>query len=261
MNRINRCFSDNAKKLIAFTVVCDPDYLSSLEIVYELIENGADMIELGIPFSDPVADGPVIQAAYQRAGESGFVVDKAFEMVNEIRRRHETPLMFLTYYNIIYRYGAESFLKRCSKVSLDGLIIPDLPYEEQDEIAASANYNNINIIPMVSLTSGDRMKRILRDADEFIYCVSSMGVTGRRDHFREDIIALADMISVYTKKKKAVGFGITAPEHIAQLKDHFDGVIVGSAFVELAGRYKPGESGGEIGKLAARLKNELLCKD
>ncbi len=138
MNRINKCFLDDKTKLITFEVVCDPDYQTSLASVFAMIENGADIVELGLPFSDPVAEGGVIQKANERAIKSGYRLNDAFDFVIDIRKKYETPLLFLTYFNVIYKYGTEDFLIKCKEIGIDGLIIPDLPYEEQDEIKKEA---------------------------------------------------------------------------------------------------------------------------
>ena len=258
MNRINRCFEDNKKKLITFSVINDPDYTTSIDVISSMIENGADIVELGIPFSDPVAEGPVIQKANERALASGFCIQRAFEFVCDIRKRYDTPLLFLTYFNIIYRYGIEDFISKCKEISLDGLIVPDLPYEQQYELKSFAKEKNINVISLVSLTSKDRIARIAQEADEFIYCVSSMGVTGQRSDFDDDIFILSKELTSLTNKRKAVGFGIKSPDQVSLFRDHFDGVIVGSAFSSIC------ESGGMknapamIGAFTKSMKKNLL---
>jgi tryptophan synthase alpha chain len=258
MNRINRCFKDDKKKLISFTVISDPDHQTSLEVVSSMIENGADIVELGIPFSDPVAEGPVIQKANERALSSGFCIQKAFEFVCDIRKRYDTPLLFLTYFNIIYRYGIEDFIAKCDEISLDGLIIPDLPYEQQDEIKKFAKEKDINVISLVSLTSKDRIARIAADADEFIYCVSSMGVTGQRNDFSDDIFTLAKELDTLTNKKKAVGFGIKSPKQVSMFRDHFDGVIVGSAFSSICENNDTKNAPAKTGAFTRSMKKNLL---
>ena len=257
MNRINKCFLDGKTKLITFEVLCDPDYQTSLDTVFAMIENGADIVELGLPFSDPIAEGNVIQKANERAIKSGYRLYDAFRFVKDIRKKYEIPLLFLTYFNVIYKYGVKDFLIKCKEIGIDGLIIPDLPYEEQDEIKTDAEGYGINIISLVSLTSQDRTNMIAKNADEFIYCVSSMGVTGERKKFSSDIFSLAENLSKITKSKKAVGFGITTPEQVKKFKEHFDGIIVGSAFVRLCENKDYEKIPLETGKFTKELKKAL----
>lgn len=236
MNRINRVFS-NGKAFIPFITAGDPNLEITKQLVYELANLGVDMIELGIPFSDPVAEGPVIQAADNRALLAGTTTDQIFDMVKEIRKVCDVPLAFMTYINPVFSYGTEHFIKNSKEAGIDALIIPDLPFEEREEVKPYCNKYEIAFISMIAPTSGERIKNIAGQAEGFIYCVSSLGVTGIRDKIGMDA---ADMIKSATAVKDipcAVGFGISTPEQARAMAEISDGIIVGSAIVKIIERY------------------------
>nr|5EY5_A Chain A, LBCATS-a [synthetic construct]5EY5_C Chain C, LBCATS-a [synthetic construct] len=238
MNRIAEAFEELKKKgekaLIPFITAGDPDLETTLELVRALVEAGADIIELGIPFSDPLADGPTIQRASQRALASGTTLDKVFEMVRELREKNtDVPIVFLTYYNPIFRYGIERFVKECAEAGVDGLIVPDLPPEEAADLAAAAEKYGVDLIFLVAPTSTDeRIKMIAKHASGFVYCVSVTGVTGARSEIAADLAELVSRIRKHTDLPIAVGFGISTPEQAAEVAQVADGVIVGSAIVK-----------------------------
>ena len=179
MNKIEKAFS-NGKAFIPFITVGDPSLEFTEKLVIEMAKAGADVIELGIPFSDPSAEGPVIQAANIRGLSVGTNTDKIFDMIERVRKVSDVPLVFLTYVNIVFSYGTERFIKKCKEVGIDGIIVPDIPYEERDEIKPYCDTYGISYIAMVSLTSGDRIEKLVEDAKGYVYCVSSLGVTGER---------------------------------------------------------------------------------
>ena len=227
----------NKKALITFVTAGDPTINGTIQIVKELERKGADIIELGIPYSDPIAEGPVIQEANKRALMNNIKIKDIMNMVKEIRREVKVPLIYLLYYNCILQYGIERFFRECTECGIDGLIIPDLPYEELKEIEdVSTKYENeIDVITLVSPTSGDRIRRIAKKARGFLYCVSSLGVTGERDNFSTDFNEFFSIINISTSIPKAIGFGISTPEHVRMLKEYSDGLIVGSAIVRRIG--------------------------
>lgn len=236
MNRIKSTFkalkNDHKTAHISFLTAGDPDVKSSLELVKALIEGGSDIVEIGVPFSDPLADGPVIQAAANRALNAGITVDQVFELVVKCREITEKPLLFLMYINTLIVYGKERFIKRCKEVGIDGLIIPDLPYEERDEVFPLMNQYGIELIPLIAPTSKERVTMITSGCDGFVYCVSSMGVTGRTSEFHVDIDAYIEDVRSQTDLPIAIGFGITSNEDVKRFEKIADGVIVGSAIVK-----------------------------
>lgn len=236
MNRIEKVFS-NGKAFIPFITAGDPSIEVTERLVHELANAGADLIELGIPFSDPVAEGAVIQAADNRALSSGATTDKIFDMVKRIRRTCHVPIAFMTYVNPVFSYGTERFLNNCMEAGLDAIIVPDLPYEERDEIKPYCKKQGITYISMIAPTSKERISAIAADAEGFIYCVSSLGVTGVRDDIGG---ASADMINSVKAVKNipcAIGFGISTPEQARAMAKISDGVIVGSAIVSIIEKY------------------------
>lgn len=232
MSRIKKAFS-NGKAFIAFLTGGDPSAEKSLEFIRAMIQGGADLVEIGIPFSDPIAEGPVIQAANLRALSAGATVDTAFELVVKTRKESDIPLVFLTYLNPVYHYGYEAFFARCADVGLDGIIIPDLPLEERAEVKAVSDQYGIDLIALVAPTSQARVRAIATDAKGFIYLVSSMGVTGVRNTIETDVAAISGAIREATDVPVAVGFGIHSPEQAAAIANACDGVIVGSAIVKI----------------------------
>ncbi|MGM9637071.1 MAG: tryptophan synthase subunit alpha [Eubacteriales bacterium] len=231
-NRIAGAFK-NKKAFIPFFTAGDPDFDSTVAFVRAAVEAGADLIELGIPFSDPIADGPVIQAANLRAFAAGITTDRVFEMVEKIRSFTNVPLVFLTYLNPVFRYGYDKFLKKCRDVGVDGLIIPDMPIEEKGEIADIAASYDVDIISLIAPTSADRIRLIAGQSSGFLYVVSSMGVTGVRNEITTDLSAIIEAIRAVTDTPAAIGFGIHSPEQAKEYSKVADGVIVGSAIVKI----------------------------
>jgi tryptophan synthase alpha chain len=235
-SRITKKFKDlkmkKDKALIAYITAGDPDLETTLKLVEVMEKAGADIIELGIPYSDPLADGPVIQRASQRALHSGTTIDSVFQLVVRLREKTEVPLAFLVYFNSVYKYGFEKFLENCRISGVDGLIIPDLPLEERKELKEAMKEYAVDLIPLVAPTSEDRIREIVMEAEGFIYCISSRGVTGSRDSFGEDLSDFMDKVKKYTDIPLAIGFGISGPKAVNQLKGMCDGLIVGSAIIE-----------------------------
>lgn len=236
MSRISQKFNElkeqNKKALITFVTIGDPNLEGTKKIVEEMEEKGADLIELGVPYSDPIAEGPVIQAASVRALKNNIRIKDIMNMVKEIRQTVKVPLIYLLYFNCIFKYGAEKFFTECRESGVDGVIIPDLPYEERDEIDGVASKYDVDIITMVSPVSRERVEMISKDARGFLYCVSSLGVTGVRSRFDTDFNEFFSQINRCTGIPKAIGFGISTPEQIRELKGYSDGLIVGSAMVK-----------------------------
>lgn len=236
MNRIDERFAkvkaDGRKALITFLTVGDPNMEVSEKAIYTMQEEGVDLIELGVPFSDPAADGPVIQRADERALAQGVDIFKVFELVRKIRNNVEVPMVFLLYYNVMVQYGIEKFFKRCQETGVDGLIIPDLPYEESDEIKEYTEKYGVYQISLVSPTSKDRIKNIAKDAKGFLYCISSLGVTGGKSSFVTNFDEFVGTIKKYTDVPACVGFGVSNGRQVKELTKYFDGAIVGSAIVK-----------------------------
>lgn len=230
--RFNQLKKENKKALISFVTCGDPDLETTFSLVLEMEKAGSSIIELGIPYSDPLADGEVIQRASARALESGTHIDNCLNLVKRLRKVTQVPLVFLVYFNPVFKYGVEKFLNKCIEVGLDGLIIPDLPLEEKKPIVNVISGKPLNLIPLVTPTSGDRIKDIVKDAQGFIYCVSSKGVTGKRNSFDDHLKDLIQDIKKYTDVPTAIGFGISSREAVENLKSISDGLIVGSAIVE-----------------------------
>ncbi len=222
----------NEKALITYITSGDPDLDTTLKLVLEMEKAGADIVELGIPYSDPLADGPVIQRATQRALKAGTNIDSIFDIVLKIREKTEIPLVFLVYFNTIHSYGIKMFLDKCQNSGVDGLIIPDLPLEERRELNDIMKEYPIDLIALVAPTSEDRIRKIVLDAEGFVYCISSNGVTGTRDRFEVDLSNFINKVKKYTTTPLAIGFGISNKESIKNLKELCDGLIVGSAIVE-----------------------------
>ncbi|WP_019907756.1 tryptophan synthase subunit alpha [Thermoanaerobacter indiensis] len=262
MNRIDKKFKalkgEGRKALITFITAGDPDIETTYDIVLALEEAGADIIELGIPYSDPLADGPTIQASSQRALNKGVKIPDIMKIVEKIRLKSDIPLVYLVYYNSIFKYGIQKFLKESKDVGIDGLIIPDLPIEERKDISEEADKYDIYLIPLVAPTSKERIKLITQNGKGFVYCVSITGVTGAREDIETDIEEYMKMVSQYTNMPKAIGFGISTPEMAKKLKDFSDGIIVGSALVErIAKGYNKSEMLQEVKSFVSSLKEVL----
>ncbi len=232
MNKIAGAFS-HGKAFIAFITCGDPDLGTTAECVRAAVDGGADLIELGIPFSDPTAEGPVIQSANARALAGGVTTDKIFAMVKELRRDVSVPMVFMTYANVVYSYGIERFCDRCVEAGIDGMILPDVPFEEKEEFAPACRERGLSFISLIAPTSENRVAMIAREAEGFLYIVSSMGVTGVRSEITTDIGAMVELVRKSTSIPCAVGFGISTPEQAAKMAALSDGAIVGSAIVRL----------------------------
>lgn len=236
MNRIDLKFKDlknkDEKAMISFITAGDPDFKITEELVYGMEEAGADIIELGIPYSDPIADGVTIQKSSARALKNGTTISKIMQCVKSIRVNTEIPLVYLVYYNSVFKYGINRFIEECKKVGIDGIIIPDLPIEERKEILNIADKFEIALIPLIAPTSKERIEKIVTNASGFIYCVSTNGVTGARSEINTDIKAYMDTVSKFTDIPKAIGFGISSAKMAKELKEYCDGIIIGSAIVK-----------------------------
>lgn len=232
MSRIAQAFQ-NGKAFIPFVTGGDPDLETTQKLLVAMQEAGADLIEIGLPFSDPIAEGVVIQEANERALAAGCTTDKLFDMVKRARQTVTVPMVFLTYINPIFTYGKEKFMKRCVECGIDGLIVPDLPYEEKGEIKDVCETYGVDLISMIAPTSKERIKMIAREAKGFVYVVSSLGVTGVRSEISTNVEEMTDMIREATDVPCAVGFGISKPEQAAKMAAISDGAIVGSAIVRM----------------------------
>ena len=236
MSNIASSFA-NGKAFIPFVTCGDPDLETTAALVRTMAEAGADLIELGIPFSDPTAEGPVIQGANMRALAGGVTTDKIFDMVRDLRRDITVPMVFMTYANVVFTYGTERFVSVCRDIGMDGLILPDLPFEEKDEFAPVCRAYGIDIISLVAPTSADRIAMIAREAEGFLYVVSSLGVTGTRSEITTDLASIIRVVRENTSIPCAIGFGISTPEQARKMAALSDGVIVGSAIVRLVEQY------------------------
>ncbi len=236
MSKIHKAFRDK-KAFIPFITCGDPDLDTTKKIIRELEKNGADLIELGIPFSDPTAEGPVIQGANIRALSNGITTDDIFEMVKEIRADVTVPLVFMTYANVVFSYGMDSFFGRCAEAGMDGIILPDVPFEEKAEFECHAEKHGIDFVSMVAPTSEERIERIAQNAKGFIYIVSSLGVTGERSSINSHVKELVGKVKKSAKVPCAVGFGISTPQQASEMVQIADGAIIGSAIVRIIGQY------------------------
>ena len=232
MSKIANAF-ENGKAFIGFLTAGDPTVEKTVEYILAMEEAGCDLIEIGIPFSDPMAEGVVIQDANVRALKHNTTTDDVFDIVREVRAKTDIPLVFLTYINPVFFYGYERFFKRCSELGVDGIISPDLPYEEKGEIAEIARKNDVDVISLIAPTSKERIQKIAADASGFIYIVSSLGVTGMRSEIKTDLNSIIGDIRDVCDLPLAVGFGINTPEQSRDIAKIVDGVIVGSAIVKI----------------------------
>ena len=255
MSRIKEAF-ENGKAFIAFVTCGDPDLETTGAVVREMVKNGADLIELGIPFSDPTAEGPVIQGANLRALNGGVTTDQIFEFVKELRRDVSVPMVFMTYANVVFSYGAERFISTCRKIGMDGLILPDLPYEEKEEFQPICRRFGLELISLIAPTSENRIAMIAGEAEGFVYLVSSLGVTGVRSEIKTDLTSIVEAIRRNTDIPCAIGFGISTPEQAARMAGLADGVIVGSAIVRLIEKY--GRQAPEyVGRYVKEMKDAI----
>ena len=259
MSNIKEAFA-NGKAFIPFITCGDPDLDTTKEIVRSMAANGADLIELGIPFSDPTAEGPVIQEANLRALSGGVTTDKIFDMVRELRRDPVHPLtlpmVFMTYANVVFSYGADQFIKTCSEIGIDGLILPDLPFEEKEEFEEICQKYCVDLVSLIAPTSENRIAMIASKAQGFIYIVSSLGVTGVRSEIKTDIASLVKLVRENSSVPCAVGFGISTPKQAAKMAGISDGAIVGSAIIKLVAQYGK-DAAGPIGAYVKQMKDTL----
>lgn len=258
MSKIQSAFK-NGKAFIAFITCGDPDLATTEAAVCAAVANGADLIELGIPFSDPTAEGPVIQGANLRALQGGVTTDKIFAMTERLRKKVSVPLVFMTYANVIFSYGAEKFMAACQQIGIDGLILPDIPFEEKEEFLPLARRYGIEMISMIAPTSADRIAMIAREAEGFLYVVSSLGVTGTRNKIDTDLASMVRTVRDNTKVPCAIGFGISTPQQARQMGKFADGVIVGSAIVKLMAQYGTAAP-DKVGAYVRSMKNALFDK-
>ncbi len=255
MSNIRKAF-ENGKAFIPFITCGDPDLETTAAVVRAAAANGADLIELGIPFSDPTAEGPVIQGANLRALNGGVTTDKIFDLVRNLRRDVEVPMVFMTYANVVFSYGSERFISTCREIGIDGLILPDVPYEEKEEFLPICRRYGVDLISLIAPTSEDRIAMIAREAEGFLYIVSSLGVTGVRSEIRTDLGAIVETVRQNTDIPCAIGFGISTPEQAAKMAGISDGAIVGSAIVRLIGEH--GKDAPEyVGEYVKRMKEAL----
>lgn len=255
MSRIEEAFQ-NHKAFIAFITVGDPDLETTERVVHAAVENGADMIELGIPFSDPTAEGPVIMEADEVALKAGTTTDKVFELTKKLRKTITVPMVYMTYANVVFSYGCEKFAQKAADAGIDGLILPDVPYEEKEEFTEVFDRYGLDLISMIAPTSEDRIAMIAKEAKGFIYMVSSLGVTGTRSEITTDISAMTDLVKKNTEVPCAVGFGISTPEQAAKMAELSDGAIVGSAIIKIIAKYGK-EAAGPVGEYVKEMADAV----
>ncbi len=255
MSNINKAF-ENGKAFIAFITCGDPDLETTAKVVREAAANGADLIELGIPFSDPTAEGPVIQGANIRALKGGVTTDKIFDFVREIRKDVKTPMVFMTYANVVFSYGSDKFIGTCKEIGIDGLILPDLPYEEKEEFSPICAKYGVDLISLIAPTSENRIAMIAKEAEGFIYIVSSLGVTGMRSEIKTDLKSIVDVVRENSSVPCAIGFGISTPEQAKKMADISDGAIVGSAIIKIIEKHGK-DSPKYVGEYVKSMKDAL----
>ena len=255
MSNIYKAFS-NGKAFIPFITCGDPDLETTGAVIRAMEANGADLIELGIPFSDPTAEGPVIQGANLRALQGGVTTDKIFDFVRALRKDVEIPFVFMTYANVVFSYGADKFISTCAEIGVDGLILPDLPYEEKEEFLPVCRKYGVDLISMIAPTSADRIAMIAKEAEGFLYIVSSLGVTGTRSEIKTDLASIVEVVRANTKTPCAIGFGISTPEQAHKMAAIADGAIVGSAIIKLLEQYGK-DAPEKIGAYVKSMKDAL----
>ena len=255
MSNIYQAFA-NGKAFIPFITCGDPDLATTAAAVRAMAANGADLIELGIPFSDPTAEGPVIQGANLRALQGGVTTDKIFDFVRELRKDVKIPFVFMTYANVVFSYGADKFISTCAEIGVDGLILPDVPFEEKDEFLPVCRKYGVDLISMIAPTSADRIAMIAKEAEGFLYIVSSLGVTGTRSEIKTDLPSIVDVVRANTETPCAIGFGISTPEQAHKMAAIADGAIVGSAIIKLLEQYRE-DAPEKIGAYVKSMKDAL----
>jgi len=256
MSNIKKAF-ENGKAFIPFITVGDPDLETTAKAVREMVKNGADLIELGIPFSDPTAEGPVIQGANLRALTGGVTTDKVFDFVRDLRKDVTVPMVFMTYSNVVYSYDAEKFIKTCSEIGIDGIILPDLPYEEKDEFLPVCKKYDVDLVSLIAPTSENRIAMIAKDAEGFLYIVSSLGVTGTRTEIKTDLESIVKVVRENTDIPCAIGFGISTPEQAKKMAGISDGAIVGSAIIKILAKYGK-DAPFHIGEYVGEMKRAII---
>ncbi|MEE3467643.1 MAG: tryptophan synthase subunit alpha [Eubacterium sp.] len=257
MSKTIKSAFENGKAFIPFITAGDPALSVTEELIYAMEEAGADLIEIGIPFSDPTAEGPVIQAANERALAGGVTTDKIFDMVVRVREKTDIPLVFMTYANVVFSYGTEKFVTRAKEIGMQGIILPDVPFEEKEEFDTVCREHGLDFISLIAPTSHERIAMIAKEASGFLYCVSSLGVTGTRTTITTDIGAMVELVrQANPSLPAAIGFGISDARTAAQMAAKADGVIVGSAIVKLIAAH--GEDAVPYVKdFVAELKNAI----
>lgn len=255
MSRIEEAFQKH-KAFIAFITVGDPDLETTERVVHAAVENGADLIELGIPFSDPTAEGPVIMKADEVALKAGTTTDKVFELTKKLRETITVPMVYMTYANVVFSYGCEKFAQKAADAGIDGLILPDVPYEEKKEFTEVFDRYGLDLISMIAPTSEDRITMIAKEAKGFIYMVSSLGVTGTRSEITTDISAMTNLVKKNSEIPCAVGFGISTPEQAARMAELSDGAIVGSAIIKIIAKYGK-EAAGPVGEYVKEMADAV----
>ena len=255
MSKIHQAF-EKGKAFIAFITCGDPDLETTAAVVRAAAENGADLIELGIPFSDPTAEGPVIQGANLRALQGGVTTDKIFDLVRELREDVSIPMVFMTYANVVYSYGAERFIRTCREIGIDGLILPDVPFEEKEEFLPLCHRYGVDLVSLIAPTSENRIAEITAEAEGFLYIVSSLGVTGTRSEITTDLASIVSVVRRHSRIPCAVGFGISTPEQAWKMADVSDGAIVGSAIIKILEKYGR-DAAPEVGKYVRSMKDAL----
>ncbi|MDD5102174.1 MAG: tryptophan synthase subunit alpha [Endomicrobiaceae bacterium] len=256
MSKIQNAFK-NGKAFIGFLTAGDPSIEKTEEFILEMVKAGTDLIEIGIPFSDPIAEGSVIQSANVRALSAGITTDKIFSMVKSLRTKTNVPIVFLTYLNPVFKYGYEKFFNYCNQVGIDGIIIPDMPFEEKSECSIIAQNNNVDIISMIAPTSEQRIKEIAANAVGYIYVVSSLGVTGMRSEIKTDLNSILKSVKTESSVPVAVGFGINTIEQAKEISKISDGIIVGSAIVKIIEKYG-NQAGKYIYEYTKSMKQAIL---
>jgi len=255
MSNIKKAF-ENGKAFIVFITCGDPDLETTAKVVRAAVENGADLIELGIPFSDQTAEGSVIQGANLRALNGGVTTDKIFAFVKELRRDVKVPMVFMTYANVVFSYGAEKFISTCKDIEIDGLILPDLQFEEKEEFQPLCKQYGVDLVSLIAPTSENRIAMIAKEAEGFLYIVSSLGVTGTRSKIKTDLASIVKVVRENTNIPCAIGFGISTPEQARRMAEVSDGAIVGSAIVKLLEKYGK-NAPAYVGKYIKSMKNAI----
>lgn len=256
MSNIKKAF-EQGKAFVAFITCGDPDLETTAAAVRAAVANGADLIELGIPFSDPTAEGPVIQGANIRALSGGVTTDKFFDLVRDLRTDITVPMVFMTYANVVFSYGTETFISTCKEIGIDGLILPDIPYEEKEEFLPICHKYDVELISLIAPTSENRISMIAKEAEGFLYIVSSLGVTGTRSEIKTDLKSIVDVVRQNTDIPCAIGFGISTPEQAGKMAAISDGAIVGSAIVKLIEKYGK-ESPKYVGEYVKAMKKGTI---